>query len=638
MTMRSAPAWKRDLAWLMLLAAAAAALYGHTLNAPFYMDDYPAIVDNPQARHPLPALQALLDRRGVATLSFALNYRFGGLDLPGYHLVNIALHLCCAWLVYLLLKRIFPGRPFFPGLGAMLFIAHPLQTQAVTYVVQRMTSLCALLFLLSLYLYARARERLAAGGSFRCPVHLTFYLLSLATAALAVYTKEIALVLPAALLLFERFFLPGDRPWRTVLLYLLPFCAVPLVFFAQHLLLPLMAGETLLAVSNTEKLVSLQGNSPVRYLVTEFSVLWIYLRLLFLPYGQALDHGYPVVKSLLSLKSLAGFLGLAGLGWFAFVLRKREPPVAFGIAWFFLALAVESSIIPLDPLFEHRLYLPMFGFVVLLLGLATKVPGRQATLVGLCALVLCYGVLTWQRNQLWNDPVALYEDNLRRAPQVERIHVNLAVAYLDRGRLPEAEALLRRALALNPNLDDIYVNLSKIFFRQAYQQSLSDSLAVLQEGMRRNPDSEKIYNNIAGVYLKIRDFDKAIQYLNQALALNPHYAQAYTNLGAAYAGLNRWEEAERYHRRAIEESPEYASAHYNLGMALHARGKLAEALEEFRVATRLEPDNVDPLYNAVVVAFEMGDAQMTDALLARLKALNPTEAAELERKFREARR
>lgn len=184
---------------VLAILGVVALLYGHTLHAPWYLDDQSAINDNPLVVNLGLAWRQLMALRGVAILSFALNHALSGWSLAGFHLVNILIHAACGGLVLLLLRRVFPEAPYFPLLGALLFVAHPLQTEAVTYIVQRMTSLSALFFLLSLYLFVRSRELLASGS------------------------KENSVVLPLALLLFVVAFLPGERLRRPLLLALTPF-------------------------------------------------------------------------------------------------------------------------------------------------------------------------------------------------------------------------------------------------------------------------------------------------------------------------------------------------------------------------------------------------------------------------------
>ncbi len=510
-----------------VIALTVVALYAHTLHVPWYFDDIPSIVENPLIRDLKACFLRLFSQRGVAIFSFALNYRLGGLSLPGYHAVNIAIHLIASWLFFLLLKRVVPSRRPLALLGCLIFAAHPLQTQAVTYVVQRMASLSALFFLLSLFLFVRARESLAAGLKFGAPHHLAFYIGSLAAGVLAVFTKENTAVLPVALLLFTRFFLPGENNWRELLKYSAPHllaCGLALMWlFAIKLLPALLAGESLadFARARTQLVVSSRHNSPLYYFVTELSVLWVYIRMLFLPLGQALDHNYPVVETLVSPRSVAAFAGLAGLACLAFFLRKRQPLLSCGITWFFLTLAIESSFLPLDPLFEHRLYLPMFGFVLAVLGLLELLPGPRRQAVLLCLVLVPLGGFSIKRNLLWGDPVSFYQENLRVVPTSERVRTNLAQTYGEQGRYREAENIAREAIRINPGYEVAHHNLGVALF---YQLRYAEALTEFRAAVRLQPLYVDALYSGAGAALGMGDTETAREFALRLKYLDPQKA------------------------------------------------------------------------------------------------------------------
>lgn len=538
---------------LLVVVLVGAALYGHTLQAPWYMDDLTIILD-PSAKHDLSSsLSGLFAQRGLSRLSFALNYQVGEFNPVGYHLVNIAIHLGAACLVLLLLRRVFVGQRWLPLFGALIYVAHPLQTQAVTYVVQRMASLSAFFFLLSLFLFVRGRELLASGIVWRHRRHLVFYLLSLLAGLLAILAKENAVILPLVLILFARFFPSGaDRDWRSLLLYVAPFWIAPLLFSVLFFFWPLLFGTVSINhIGGLNNLVSLQGNSPLRYLFTEFQVIWIYIRLLFLPYGQALDHGYPLVQTLFNLKSLAGLCGLCALIGLAFRLRSTQPIIAAGISWFLLTLAVESSIIPIDPLFEQRLYLPLFGFVLILLALAVQIPRPVVSYSLLGGFVLIMAILTWRRNALWNDAIALYEDNLRWTPHNERVSKDLAIAYLAAKRPQEAMPLLEEVQRINPRMLTPYMRLPGIYI---YLGRLDDARRILADGIRYFPQEGSLYVSMGKLLLK---------------------------QGNAAA-------AERFLRQGIDLGSGSAEAHKLLARALNQQGRINEALQQRDMGQRLE--------------------------------------------------
>lgn len=612
-----------------------AVIYGNTLHVPWYFDDFANIVRNTAIRDLNGAWHGIFAPRGLANFSFALNYHFHGLELPGYHVANILIHLLTTFFVYLNLRRVFRCQPVLVLLVALIFLAHPLQTQSVTYVVQRMTSLCGLFFFLSLYLYVRARETLLEGHKFISSRHLLFYIVSLISGAAAVYTKQNAAILPFCIFLFDRFFLPKQKHGSLwLVLYLLPYFAAPVWMALTQFLFSVVDGKSIRDITSTNdpaKGLTVAKKSDFKYLlsylVTEFSVLWIYIRLMFLPYGQVLDYNYPLATSLLTIKNFMAFFGLAGLLTFASALRKRLPLVSFGIFWFFISLSVESTIIPLDPVFEHRLYVPMFGFAVLLPQILDWFCQKKTKTVIIILTVVVYAVLTRARNDLWSHEVAFYEDQYSKVPHNPRVMICLSNKYTNMGRDQDAEALLRKAIRNDPGVEIAYANLSNILMRK---QRMDEALQILKQGLQTNPYSGQLHNNL-GVFYDLRgEPELAIEALLLSISISPYYAESYINLGVVYAGLKRWTDAERYYRKGISVLYENPNAHYNLGVALFSQGRMSEAGEAFRLSLKFAPEDADSLFNLANVYIELDHRQEALELLPRLRIRNPVLANKLE--------
>jgi hypothetical protein len=510
----SASARRSDALALGALALLVLFAYANALRGAFVFDDLRQIARNPVIRD-LGAFLATghreLPSRAVAYLTFALNYRLGGLAVAGYHAVNVAIHLANAALLYALVRLTFatprvrdsalaPLAPACAFLAAALFATHPLQTQAVTYVVQRMTSLATFFYLAAVVSYAA--WRLGRGG------RAVGYAAALVCALLAMKTKEIAFTLPFAVGLYEASFFEG--PWRRRLAWLAPLLATAAIVPATLLRLGGSVSSALGDVADATRVQTEMGR--LDYLRTQLVVVVKYLGLLFWPAGQNLDHDVPVYRSFLAPPVVLCALALAALIGLAIVLYRRTSPGAakpldpaarlagFGLLWFFLALSVESSIIPIaDVMYEHRAYLPSAGlFVAATIGaaaalrrLSSENPARATTLAAaLVALVLAS--LTLARNAAWATDVAIWTDAAAKSPLKSRPHLNLGTALVEARRLREAEPELRRAVELEPKSAWARAQLGAVLLQLGRG---AEGEAQLREAVRLDPsDVESLFN------------------------------------------------------------------------------------------------------------------------------------------------
>ena len=452
-------------------------LYAGTLNAPFQWDENYFIVDNPIVKdfsyfvNPSDAkgfniFYGGLINRYVGYLTFALNYKVNGLSVAGYHIVNIAIHIANAILVYFLVLLTF-RTPFFSKnvngaavnsdwkkgkeadsrfliafFSSILFAAHPMQTEAVTYVFQRFASLAAFFYLLSLTAYIKFR--LETDDNHKAG-RWTPYAITLLSAVLAMKTKENTFTLPIVIMLYEfLFFSPPTVPCSN--LNNIP-TSQPRFFQQQRFLYLAPILVTLCIIPLT--LMRLTGEYGVNpglygakvfhrdeYLFTQLRGIVTYLRLLFFPVNQNIDYNYPVYRSFFNWNVLLSFLFLLSIvitGVYCVhrsaAERRDDSPlacayyrmIAFGIFWFFITISVESSIIPIPMLFcEYRSYLPSVGIfvaVTTLIFMQVIRPGKMNALqkkrIAILILFLAVIVLsaaTVKRNELWTDKVSLWTD------------------------------------------------------------------------------------------------------------------------------------------------------------------------------------------------------------------------------------
>lgn len=515
--------WRFDILAGFGLVLVVALIYGHTFDVPWYLDDHSVIVENDKITDWRRALEEIFSFRGIAMLTFAMNYAIHGLDIPGYHLVNIGIHAAASFLAYLLAKRVFRGNRFLPLGVALLFATHPLQTQAVTYVTQRMASLAALFFLLACYLYCRGRET-GPDDERLGPRFYIWYGCAILAGFLAVQTKQNTAVLPVAIFLIERWFLNREtvRPISLKIQVLLaaPFMVAPFVVFMQQVAFPAAGG------SDIQKISSFHGDtiSPLQYLFAEFSVIWLYIRLMFVPFPQVLEYGYSVSEALLTPQSMVALVGLLFLLGVAVWVRKKNPFVSFGIFWFLLCLLVESSLIPLDPVFEHRVYLSMFGFAVFFVGVLKTILSQKRTVAVLVVFLVATSVLTWKRNELWRNPVSFYENDVQYAQNPFLAYSHLGNYYNKKDQFDKAVIFYEMSLESNRNNPKLY---KMVGFVQARQGNVTKAEEYFLKYLEFGLPSSDVYYNLALINAERMNFQQALDYLKQAIDENPDLSQAW---------------------------------------------------------------------------------------------------------------
>lgn len=660
-----------DFLAVFFLIITALLIYSNTLSYPFHFDDEPNIVTNNKLRD-LSNFWPPTGTRYVGFLSFALNYHFGELNVFGYHLVNLLIHilngLLIWWFVLLTFKTPMMQRSnqaaqfmrLFALFSALIFIAHPIQTQAVTYIVQRFTSLSTLFYLLSLCMYVKARliNQDAALKSQnpdqeKRKVNMKFtlcYLTSILSTFLAMKTKEISFTLPMIIVLYEFIFFSISQPesqtsnakrFYFVFPFLISLTIIPVSLIGTDQPLSETIGELREAAQETEEI------SRNVYLMTQFSVIVTYIRLLFLPIAQNLDYDFPLSHSLHDPVTFFSFLFLLLILISALYFLKRAQKsnniygllASFGVLWFFITLSVESSIIPIrDVAFEHRLYLPSIG-AILVFGSAVfyilvykkQKPPSFAVVWGLILITtVSLGIGAYHRNFVWKDEVALWEDVVRKSPNKARGHNSLGLAYYKQGRVEEAIREYREALKLDPDHLEAHHNLGATYAKQGrLEEAIQEYLIALS----LQPGFAGTHNNLGLAYYHQGRLDEAIKEYTAALSLKPDFAEARHNLGLVYYTQGRLEEASREYREALRLKPDYLEAHHNLAGAYYNQGRLEEAIQELMIAIRLNPNHADARYNLGTIYKAKGlkdEAKREFETVLRLRPNDPKARQALE--------
>jgi tetratricopeptide (TPR) repeat protein len=654
----------RSLLPLALISMVALIAYANSFHVPFQLDDVDSMLDKPYVRD----IGQFFDfsspqwsdhglrMRTVGYFTFALNYLFNGPDVTGYHIVNLSIHIINGLLLYLLVLLSFRtpvlgSSPLKGSAGtialfvALLFVAHPVQTQAVTYIVQRLASLAALFYLLSFVSYVAwrlSREPETAVSSRRRGWF--FYALSIVAAVLAMKTKEIAFTLPVMIALYEFLFMKGDVKKRIV--FLIPLLLTLLIIPMGLIGYGKPIGE---AIGDVSKVTRVESVMPRwAYLATELRVIVTYVRLLFFPVNQSLDYYYPKFHSFLEPQVFLSFLFLLsifGVGVYLLYRSRADRTgrhrgvalrlVAFGIFWFFIALSVESSVIPItDVIFEHRLYLPSAGFfmaavtAVFLIREKLRASHRKAVIAVLCVCIVCLTGLTYSRNGVWHSEASLWGDVVRKYPMDARGYNGLGLAYQRERKLNKAAEAYVSALRIFPTYALAHNGLGSVYFQEG---KFREAIGQFNAALAFDPENTTFLDNRGLSYAALGDFAQAEKDYMQAIKLDPSYAEAYRNLGFANQLQGHFERAIELYDRAIALEPDVALyysdraitrvslAQYNRaiadatkaialdsrspqayntrGMAEGMTGRLAEAISDFTIAFSIDPGSIDYLRN-----------------------------------------
>jgi tetratricopeptide (TPR) repeat protein len=433
----------------------------------------------------------------------------------GYHVVNLAIHIGAALVLFgivrlTLNRRYGPAAPEIALATAVLWMIHPLQTESVTYIIQRTESLMGFFYLLTLYCVIRGSESDA-------PVR--WYGGAVAACLLGMGTKEVMVTAPVIVLLYDRTFLAGSfreawrKRWR---LYL--GLAATWMWLAY------------LAASAGNRGGSAGLNAGVawqKYALTQIGAVTHYLRLCIWPVPLVFDYGDALTGSGPAAAFIIGLL-LAG----TLVALWRWPVVGFLGAWFFIILAPSSSIVPVasQTMAEHRMYLPLAAVVALsvggglALGLRGKLAWGAAFVVG--ALLMAS---TQQRNLTYDSEAALWLDTVNKCPGNSRAHNNLGMALARAGHTEEAVGHFEQAIRLKPDFAAAQFNLSGACLELGRDH---EAVEHFERALQLQPNDADTHFYLALTLERMGQIDGAVEHYERALALNP-------GLTAAQQGLAR---------------------------------------------------------------------------------------------------
>ena len=622
-------------------------VYSNTFRASWHLDDYHNIVQNPALRindlHPRTIFQTFFTTseedfilkkklyRPLAALSFALNWYIGKDNLFGYHLVNICIHFVTAFVLFLTILNLFrspclknryrDSEYFIALFSAVLWAVNPLQTQAVTYIVQRMASLTAMFYILGIYLYVRGRIKPTRINQAVC------YVGCILSYVLALAAKENAVVFPLALLLVEIIFFQ-DLSRSSVRK---AFCWIVFAGGALLLLFGIFVffhGDPLKFLNAYET----RSFTLLQRLLTEPRILIFYLSQLFYPVPTRLsiEHHVPLSTSLFSpwttLPSILAVMVLIGLG---IALMRKKPILSFAILFFFLNHMIESSIIGLELIFEHRNYLPslflFFPVTVALKALLDHYRHRQPAMYiifvsFIILMIVGLGMGTYIRNLDWSTEKSLWEDAIKKAPNMARPYHNLAWGHYERtGQLDEAMKLYKIALDLYKHNTQgrsmVLNNMANLYYRQG---KYSKACELWITALNLNPQNGVFEYRLAMCVTKTGDWERALDHVDKLLLKYPRHHNFLYQKGLILLKLKRAEEALPFFRQCLKLNPNDTATLAGLGIGCRLLGYYDRAEWFLRAALARNSQDMMVLLWLIETNLMLDDRKDADLYVQRL--------------------
>lgn len=600
---RSPPASPRRRAWLLCIVIIAAGLlaYANSFSGVFLFDDDHAILENPHIRRLWPLSEALkappqstVAGRPVVSLSLAVNYALGGLNPWGYHAFNLAVHLAAGLVLFGVVRRTLlsdrlrerygSAAETLAGITTLLWVVHPLQTETVTYVIQRTESMMALLYLLTLYCVMRGRSSARP---------IRWHVAGLVACGLGMATKEVMATAPLVVLLHDAIFGSGSirgalrsRPW---------------LYGGMAGTWAILAAFMVSAPRSASVGFSL-GVTAFQYALNQCEVIVGYLRLVFWPHPLVLDYGHPREMHIGDAAPYAVVLAcVLALSVVAFV---RWPALGFWGAWFFLILGPTSSVVPIttEVAAERRMYLPLAGVLVpMVLGIyeslgrlfarwSVRARWRRLLMGGPALVAACLmAMLTIQRNAMYHNEEAMWRATLALQPGNPRVLVNLGKTLAARGEFDAAMECYRQSLQKDPDFPLAHYNLGNAFHRKG---KYAEALAEYKTTLRLAPDFFEARNNVGVALVDMGRYQEAISHYLQILkdAKDIQVSGVHCNLAVALAKAGRPAEAITHLRESLRSDPEDdILARHNLAGLLLEQGRPREAVEQFRELLRNNP-------------------------------------------------
>jgi len=644
---------------ILLITALALAAYGNSLNNKFAFDDFMAVQGNTfitsfdNLRHFFDNGYYLASGetswRAVTTLSYFIDYHIWEFEPFGYHLTNLILHILNGVLLYFFLMRIIPlmdnalyraikrdavWPPLLsiPLMASLIFVTHPVQSEAVNPPGFRHEVLFTFFFLAALIFYLKARS--GAPGSKK----KTYYALSAVSYLVSMLSKEMAIMLPGIVLLIEGVMFAKDRkenPFTREKIFAYAGYAVSLAIYIWvrffWLVMPI---EKEYSIFGRDKFL---GGTIYHWFLTMSRILASYIKLFIIPKDLTPEH-YIIAST--SMREPAVFLSIIILTLvFIYAVRwfRRSPLLTFGIFWIFIPLITVSNIVPLShKMAERYLYICMAGFSlfaasgITIAYLSFREEKRRAAsislIAGLAIILSAYCAKAVFQNKIWHDNKTFWTTVVNSpGPHSARGYNSMGVIAIKEGDMERSMLFFAKALEVDPNYIQAYNNMALVHYKRGeYDEAIKLYKQVIgRKAHLGSYDFIKVYSNLGGAYKGKGMLDEAIECYEKALELNPYLAKVHGNLGGAYFLKEMTDKAKEHYEKALELNPSLSKPPYVLGMIHMSRENYTKAIEYFEGMVKRTPDFAGGYYGLHLTYKKMGEEEKSEENLRIFEELAP---------------
>jgi len=565
---------------LILITCIGFGVYANSLNGDFLWDDESLVQFNPYVKSWSNVGRIFTSRLGsiaqeagafyrpVQTFSYLVDYSFWRLNVVGYHMTNIFWHIMTALSLFVLIQCLFHNGKL-SLLTAILFVIHPLHTEAVSYVAGRADSLVTCFMYVTFIFYLRHAKK----------QDLISLIVMSGCFLLAMLSKELCLILVILILFYHYVF------------------KVPLDKKAFGILIATVVAYGLWRFSVVGSAPVARGDIPtfIERLPGVFIAFISYLRLFILPFNLHMEYG-GLLFDFNDPQAIVGIIAVILILIFMLYIKKRDTFVFFGIGWYLITLFPSSNVLIVINAYmaEHWLYIPSVGLILIVARFCVRLldnpkwAGLGWSII--MGIILFLSVLTIQQNRIWNNDISLYKKMLQYAPESSRLHNNLAKAYHDAGQNEELIKLLKSAIKLDPK----------------------NALA---------------HNNLGNAYKETGKFKNAVKFYKKAIEIDPKNSGPYYNLSIIYDDiLGKTDEAIRMLTKAIDMSPHFSKSYTKLGLIYFKQGKKVKALELLTKSAQLNPDDPEIYNNIGFIYFQSGERKKAKAMYLKAIEADPNHA------------